>query len=70
MQIATNPDELIETLWNVNSNQQHRTLRWMRELIETLWNVNESKVNKKVCIVDELIETLWNVNLPIPHYQR
>ena len=32
--------ELIETLWNVNLNENTKQMTELIELIETLWNVN------------------------------
>ena len=36
----TDPSELIETLWNVNSTKRAYHGESCTELIETLWNVN------------------------------
>ena len=38
-------DELIETLWNVNTKTQHPKRAGSLELIETLWNVNNEETN-------------------------
>ena len=40
--------ELIETLWNVNSNCARLKIYVHLELIETLWNVNIVPVQKNV----------------------
>ena len=37
---ATMKNELIETLWNVNSSGRQNFIDKIKELIETLWNVN------------------------------
>ena len=55
-------DELIETLWNVNTTIMNEFIKKVSELIETLWNVNESSRSHRLQSTQELIETLWNVN--------
>ena len=62
--VAVTVLELIETLWNVNT-EQSLPLHWhhCRELIETLWNVNNKKWGGTWERIKELIETLWNVNI-------
>ena len=35
-------DELIETLWNVNTKDINLDSIYNKELIETLWNVNRN----------------------------
>ena len=54
--------ELIETLWNVNSERPYALTAQPPELIETLWNVNMTRHEPKEKYKWELIETLWNVN--------
>ena len=34
--------ELIDTLWNVNSNYKFKKIKTLIELIDTLWNVNDT----------------------------
>ena len=54
--------ELIDTLWNVNSEVMSIKDEYTAELIDTLWNVNSfTTINKKDADF-ELIDTLWNVN--------
>ena len=57
-------DELIDTLWNVNSLERKDWGDRLWELIDTLWNVNEQGW-LRLCPARliELIDTLWNVNL-------
>ena len=38
--VCSRYNELIETLWNVNSNDYEELAQEQNELIETLWNVN------------------------------
>ena len=54
--------ELIDTLWNVNSNVTKLLFNVIIELIDTLWNVNFTHFDlyENRCV--ELIDTLWNVN--------
>ena len=40
MGCITEDRELIETLWNVNLNENTKQMTELIELIETLWNVN------------------------------
>ena len=53
---------LIETLWNVNFNNQLIYASSAGVLIETLWNVNVINVADCPGTDIVLIETLWNVN--------
>ena len=54
--------ELIDTLWNVNTNGGAGQRLSARELIDTLWNVNKSDTVDVLFSGVELIDTLWNVN--------
>ena len=54
--------ELIDTLWNVNLNENTKQMTELIELIDTLWNVNTYEEIKEAGIQLELIDTLWNVN--------
>ena len=54
--------ELIDTLWNVNSNSYVALVFFVPELIDTLWNVNLSSSTRSLKSFAELIDTLWNVN--------
>ena len=40
--------ELIDTLWNVNLNENTKQMTELIELIDTLWNVNFFKESKYV----------------------
>ena len=62
---ASEPVELIETLWNVNSFLGVEESQKISELIETLWNVNNNFTEKSGFLTSELIETLWNVNYKV-----
>ena len=55
--------ELIDTLWNVNSNGDMFGHDNNSELIDTLWNVNQKILAKDLKENWELIDTLWNVNV-------
>ena len=55
--------ELIETLWNVNTLSETTCKCSKSELIETLWNVNHFAFYDYKNQRPELIETLWNVNM-------
>ena len=38
--------ELIDTLWNVNSENQLNAVNTLTELIDTLWNVNDKQIKE------------------------
>ena len=54
--------ELIDTLWNVNSERFILIEGFISELIDTLWNVNVFLLPLPQLLRLELIDTLWNVN--------
>ena len=43
--------ELIDTLWNVNTNEELAICRDTVELIDTLWNVNSKGVNATIGVI-------------------
>ena len=55
-------EELIDTLWNVNTTHGFPATHGFPELIDTLWNVNFSTSVAFSNLPSELIDTLWNVN--------
>ena len=61
--VPVSSNELIETLWNVNTVAELGAKANWSELIETLWNVNSVLLRVDCMIILELIETLWNVNI-------
>ncbi len=52
---------LIETSWNVKSNDVIKAVQTEVVLIETSWNVKENPVKIKSVVNPVLIETSWNV---------
>ena len=40
--------ELIDTLWNVNLNENTKQMTELIELIDTLWNVNSKVFDEQV----------------------
>ncbi len=54
-------DDLIETLWNVNTQLGDCYPKRVLDLIETLWNVKEYELSNIVSLKSDLIDTLWNV---------
>ena len=61
--LCTTRNELIDTLWNVNSTKNAICVNFKVELIDTLWNVNRTNRSRSRRYTDELIDTLWNVNV-------
>ena len=59
-----NTPELIDTLWNVNEEDNTPDRKLTLELIDTLWNVNDLLKDHFTLLRFELIDTLWNVNPP------
>ena len=55
-------NELIDTLWNVNTDDSVAIKANKTELIDTLWNVNATDCTVAGSFARELIDTLWNVN--------
>ena len=55
-------EELIDTLWNVNSENQLNAVNTLTRINRYIMECKCHSASYPLCSISELIDTLWNVN--------